>query len=69
MPKKTKSMELTNRIKQRQKDEDLYNYQVADAVGVTELTLRRWLRCGCDEDHYNRIMTALDDLASGGGPR
>ena len=69
MPRKTKHMELTDKIRMRLKENGLRFYEVADELEVAENTLRRWLRCGCDEDHYTRVMSAIDAMVSGGGPR
>lgn len=69
MPRKTKYMELTDKIRQRVKENGLRYYEVADELEIAEITFHRWIRCGCDEDHYIRVMSAIDALVSGSGSR
>ena len=38
-------------------------YQVANAVGVSEITFHRWLRFPLDADKENKILSAIDKLA------
>jgi len=39
-------------------------WQVADKVGVCEMTLIRWLRKELSEEKRNRVCLAIEDLRS-----
>ena len=52
-------------LKQKIKDSGLYQWQVAAAIGITEMTLIRWLRLPLSNEHYNKIVQAIETLKAG----
>lgn len=53
-------------LKKRIKDAHLYLWQVANQIGVCEMTLVRWLRLPLPQDKYDKIVVAIDELVREG---
>lgn len=49
-------------IKDNIKQNNLFQYQVADQMGISETTLVRWLRYPLDEDIKEQIFEAINEL-------
>ena len=57
---------MTNEeLKQKIKESNLYQWQVANAVGVSEMTLIRWLRSPITTEHAERVNVAIETLKAG----
>ena len=54
---------MNNDIKQLMKKKNVYQYQVAEQLGITEWTLLRWLRTKLDKDKKERIIKAINELS------
>ena len=52
-------------LKQKIKDAGLYLWQVADEIGICEMTLIRWLRKEPTEEQKQRIFVAIKRLKEG----
>ncbi len=52
-------------LKQKIKDAGLYLWQVADEIGICEMTLIRWLRKEPTEEQKQRIFSAIERLEGG----
>mgnify|MGYP000029590024 FL=1 len=58
---------MTNEeLKQKIKESNLYQWQVANAVGVSEMTLIRWLRTPITKEHAEQVNAAIEFLKAGG---
>ena len=57
-----KNAELREKIKA----EGLFFWQIAEALGVSDVTLRKWLRSEYDTSHQAAIQSALYKLKAGG---
>ena len=49
-------------IRQKMKENRLYNYEVAAALGVSEFTLSRKLRNELGQEEKTKILDAIDKL-------
>ena len=49
-------------LKQTIKDSGFYLWQIAEEIGVCDMTLQRWLRSERDTSHQDRIIAALNRL-------
>ena len=54
-----------NELKQEIKENNLYQWQVAYEVGVTEMTLIRWLRTPITKERAERVNAAIERLKAG----
>lgn len=52
-------------IKNAIKKASIYQYEVADKMGIAETTLVRWLRYQLTEDKRKQIKNAIDELKKG----
>lgn len=50
--------EIRNTIRQNH----WFLYQLAGAVGISEPTIIRWLRTPLTDEHYNRLITGIEQL-------
>ena len=57
---------MNQEIKTAIRKAGLYQWQVAQACGVTEFTLIRWLRSELTEDRRKTIFSAIEALAREG---
>lgn len=48
------------------KSNGLYLWQIAQHIGISEVTLCRWLRFDLSEQRRNQIETAIKQLSAGG---
>lgn len=53
-------------IKSEIKQAGLFQYQIADKIGVSEQTLIRWLRYDLTQDKAERVRAAITELKNGG---
>lgn len=54
---------MTNaELRQKIKAEGFYLWQVAEAIGISDVTLRKWMRSENDTSHQNAIQSALYSL-------
>ena len=53
-----------NQIKQTLKENRIYQWEVAKALGITEFTLTRWLREDLPDAKADQIMQAIDTLSN-----
>lgn len=51
-------------IRQQLRDTGLYQYDVADEIGINEITFIRWLRKPLDSDRLEIVQKAIDRLIS-----
>lgn len=49
-------------IKDTIKDKGLRQWQVADALGISEATFVRWMRHELADEERNRILAVIDEL-------
>lgn len=52
-------------IRQAMKENRIYNYEVAAAIGVSEFTLSRKLRNELGHEEKEKILAVIDKLAKG----
>lgn len=58
------AVEMSNfEIRQAMKENRLYNYEVAAALGISEFTLSRKMRNELDENEKKKILEVIDKLA------
>lgn len=50
-------------IKDKIKQSNLYQYQIADQMGIAETTLVRWLRYELTEEKRKMIEIAINELS------
>ena len=63
---KTGGFNMTNAdIVKLIKNEGFYLYQVAEKVGVSDVTFRRWLRSEHNTGNQVRILKAIEELKAG----
>lgn len=55
-------------IKKLMKKSGVYQYEVAEQIGINEITLIRWLRRPLDEEKTERILKAIDTLVQQNAP-
>lgn len=60
-------MTANNEIREKAKAAKVKHWQIANAMGVSEQTLVRWLRTPLDECKRQRITAAIEQLAAGAG--
>lgn len=52
-----------NKIKEYAKMHNVPLWKVAQAIGISEPTLTRWLRVPVSEDRFTKIMEAIERLS------
>lgn len=52
-------------IKQKIKESRLFNYEIAEAIGISENTLSRWFRKPLTHEQRVAIVEAIDKLKGG----
>lgn len=57
----------TREIKLRARGAGVPQWKIADALGVSEPTLTRWLRHELPEEKQKQILEAIERLAEGSG--
>lgn len=58
-------MERNERIKKMLKKKRIYLYELAATMGISESTLIRWMRVPLTDEHFNRLMAALQTMKGG----
>lgn len=53
---------MNDTIKREIKQADLFQYQIADEIGVSEQTLIRWMRYELPPEKLKKIRKAISDL-------
>ncbi|MBQ8301420.1 MAG: hypothetical protein IJX57_05605 [Clostridia bacterium] len=57
---------MTNEeLKKKIKENNLYQWQVANAAGITEMTLIRWFRTPMTKERAERVNAAIGQLKAG----
>lgn len=57
---------MTNeKIKEVIKKSGFYKWQIANQIGICEMTLIRWLRTELSEANKKKIITAIKELKEG----
>lgn len=51
-------------VKNTAKRKNVFLWEVADAMGVCDMTVNRWLRHELPKDRYNAMMRAIDEIAA-----
>ena len=67
MPRTRKNLDRAAEIRADMAVYRIRRHQIAAILGVSEMTVYRWILAGPTEDHYNRIRAALDSLIDGEG--
>ncbi len=67
IPRRKQKTPQKARIQNLCKSKNIYQYEVARALGVSENTLVRWLRDPMDEETEQSIINAINELAEGSG--
>lgn len=49
-------------LRNSMKENNIYIWQVAAAIGVCEQTIIRWFRLPLSDEHYNKIAQAIETL-------
>lgn len=62
---RTEAMERAAEVRAMVAKNQIYYYQLADALGIHYATLRRWVRSGVREDRYQKIMEAIGNMIGG----
>ena len=57
---------MNSQLKAEIKQAGLFQYQVADALGISEQTLIRWLRYELPQDKLERVRAAIAKLRTEG---
>lgn len=60
-------MTANNEIREKARSAGVKHWQIANAIGVSEQTLVRWLRTPLDECKRQRINAAIEHLTEGAG--
>lgn len=60
-------MTANNEIREKARTAGVKHWQIANAMGVSEQTLVRWLRTPLDECKRQRIIAAIEQLTAGAG--
>ena len=55
-------MERNTEIRETIKKHRFYMYEVAEAAGISEPTLVRWMRLPLTDDHYKILAAAIEKL-------
>lgn len=50
----------SNEIKKVMKNERIYQWELAKAIGISEFTLSRWLRGSLSKEHEEIIINAIN---------
>lgn len=58
-------MTTNNEIREQARTAGVRHWQIANAMGVSEQTLVRWLRTPLDESKRQRITAAIEQLTAG----
>lgn len=58
-------MRENEHIRKAAKEAKVFLWQLADRLGVCELTMTRWLRKPLSKEKEAQIMAAIDDLREG----
>lgn len=58
-------MERNAEIRKILKDNRLYVYELAEAAGISEPTIVRWLRTPLNDERYNKLKQAAENLKEG----
>lgn len=58
-------MIANNEIREQARTAGVKHWQIANAMGVSEQTLVRWLRTSLDESKRQRITAAIEQLTAG----
>lgn len=56
-------MNQSLKIREKIREAGLFQWQVAQKIGVSEFTLIRWLRSELSEERVNAIYKAIETLA------
>ena len=62
-------MKYNEKIRDSLKKFNVYQYEVADAVGVSEYTLCKHLRKELSTDEEERLLRAIERIAEGKGAK
>lgn len=54
-----RNIDLRNKMKEKK----VFQYEVAEKLGVTEVTLIRWLRKELSDSERNRVIKAIETVA------
>lgn len=57
---------MNSQLKAEIKQAGLFQYQIADALGISEQTLIRWLRYELPQDKLERVRAAIATLRTEG---
>lgn len=49
-------------IRQKMKENKVYLWQIGYKIGVTEMTIIRWLRLPLDKQKEKRLAAAIDEI-------
>lgn len=52
----------SNEIKKIMKNERIYQWELAKAIGISEFTLSRWLRGSLSKEHEEVIIKAINGM-------
>ena len=52
----------SNEIRAKIKQAGVFQYNIADALGVSEMTLIRWLRKPLSEEKETQILSAIETV-------
>lgn len=52
-------------LKQELKKNGVAYWQIAEVIGVSDMTIQRWLRSERDTTHQPQIIKALEELKAG----
>lgn len=63
VPRRKPTTPQKERIQNLCRSKNIYQYEVAKALGVSENTLVRWLRDPMDEETEQSIINAINELA------
>lgn len=54
-----------SKIKEIIKKSRFYNYEIAEAIGITEYTFSKWFRKSLTQEQQEAIVKAIDKLKGG----
>lgn len=55
---------MNEKIRQKIRDSRVYQYEIADRIGITEFTFTRLLRKPLSEDQTKQILDAINSIKS-----
>lgn len=58
-------MEKNKNLKRHAAANGVRLWEIADHVGISEVTLSRWMRHELPEERYKAMMRAIDEIAAG----